>query len=93
MKTMVFLRSQSIHRGLCIFFLIIKVAYFVFQLHRHLLSVHTRSGAISVVIGGSSACGGGPTALPGPLEIITGVLHITTVSSVFKCTKSSGGST
>lgn len=65
----------------------------MFQLHPYLLSVHTWSGAISVVIGGSSACGGGPTALPGPLEIITGVLHITTVSSVFKCTKSSGGST
>lgn len=71
----------------------IKVAYFVFQLHPHLLSVHTWSGAISVVIWGTSACGGGPTALPGPLEIITGVLYISTVSPVLKCTKSSGGST
>lgn len=74
-----------------VFFIIIKVEYLVFLQHHHLLSVHTRRGAIGVVIGGSRACGGGPTALPGPLEIITGVLYISTVSPVLKRTQSRGG--
>lgn len=63
----------------------------MFLQHHHLLSVHTWSGSIGVVIGGSRACGGGPTALPGPLEIITGVLYISTVSPVLKRTQSRGG--